>query len=209
MATAYRKLYVNWITKLLQAGEQDDTPVVLPDFSKYESAPFEIAIVEPHPTFPNRFNRVDISNLTLKASVNDTLDDASPLAEQSTWTKDTDANTFSAELDLNTSGINSAVGTAVSVTAYFQLTAIDAAGGRRVLYQEQVNITNSVIQPTTTSPDPTKSYPTWDEAYGVFMVATNRPGVQIAVRSPSGLKIRYFGVDDNGTKIDDVEDYIP
>ena len=207
MATAYRKVFVNWTTKLLQAGEQDSSPVTLPEFNKYESVPFHVVIVEPDPVIPNKFNRVDISNLTLKASLNDTLDDAAPLAEQSTWTKDTNENTFSGEFDLNTSNLNTLVGSNTSIQAYFQFTAVDSAGGRRVLYQETVTVTNSVIQPTTTSPDPVVTYYTAAETDGLFLKAVNGAGVQLTMISPSGNYQRIWGVDDAGQPIDQILPY--
>ena len=203
MPTAYRNTYINWLEKRLQIGEQNDAPFVLPEFVKYENVPFRFYLVELADDGFS-FNRVNISNLTLIVSIHASFDTATPAAQQATWTKDTTENTFSGELDLNTAGISAAVGSATSVSAYFQITAIDSAGGRRVLYQENITIANSVVQPTTTSPDVTQTYYTAAETDGLFLKSVNGAGVQLTLISPSGNFQRIIGVDDEGQAIDTI-----
>ena len=210
MATAYRNTFLNWITKTLLQSELGGE-FSLPDFFKYEGVPFRLYIVEPDYTVqPEGYSRVDISNLSLRITVNDVLDDATPLAEQATWTKDNNENTFSGELTLNTAGISALFTSAAvtSVTAYFQIQVAESGGDWRTVYQTTVTIKNSVTQPTTTSPDPTKTYRTADESDGIYMTPKGRAGVQIGLVSPDGTKVRWLGVDNNGTRVDDVEDNV-
>src|SRR5688572_4497776 len=93
-----RKLFVNWHTKRRQksdtaaTGDGQDRII----FHKYETVPLEIVIVEPRPSgSTNQFDRIDITDLTLRVAINETADTATPKAEQTTWTKNTSTNTFS------------------------------------------------------------------------------------------------------------------
>lgn len=208
MATLFQDIYVDWISKTLRASDTSTAEVLIADFIKYESRPLRVHIIAPDPTFyPLQFSHVSVSPFTLKVTLNDTLDDAAPLAEQSTWVKDTSANTFSAALDLNTAGMSAYVGSNASVSAYFQIELTETGGVPTVIYQRQVTIQNSVTQPTTTSPDVSQTYYTAQQTDGLFLKAVNGAGVQLTMISPSGTYQRIWGVDDAGQPIDQILSY--
>ena len=208
MPNAFRDLFVDWTNKGLLQSELGGE-FILPAFFKYEGIPYRVSIMTPdYSEIPPGYSKVDIANMALRITVNSTLDDASPEAERQTWDKDSANNWFTGELSLNTAAIASLVGSATSVTAYFQIQVSESGGDWRTIYQTQITIKNSVTQPTTVSPDPVTVYYTKAEADGLFLTGKNRPGVQIGTVSPNGLHVRWLGVDDNGTRVDDVEDNI-
>src|SRR5687767_8279937 len=131
MAGLARKLYVNWNNKTLQLSDESATPVDPPIFQKYETCPLCIAIVEPcSPWGPNDFQRIDVTNVSLKVAINDTLDDSTPLAEQASFTKNTSTNVFEGNLVLNNATFNSWIGSSETKTAYLEIEATEGAAPR-------------------------------------------------------------------------------
>lgn len=173
-------------------------------FAKYDTVPFEIVLVEPQTEFTgqNQFAIVDITDISLTARINDTVDDATPLVEQGTWTKNTAAGTFSGNLVLNTAGMNSYVGS-TDKTPYFEVEVLDVAGARVKVLTEVCNVIVGVGQPTTTAPDPLKEYYTKDEQYGLFLPRRSGPGETWTSLSPDGTHERVLGMRDDGTPQDD------
>lgn len=207
MALVFRNFTVNWASKILQESHLSGAEIILPAFFKYELVPIKLRIVEPDPGIvPEGYALISVAPLTLKISINDTLDDASPLATQSTWAKDTALNEFSGTLDLNTAALSAYVGSSASVTAYIQIEVVEGTTAH-ILYQAQVTIKNSVTQPTTSSPDPTNTYRTAAESDGLYLKAVNGAGIQLTLISPSGNYQRIIGVDDGGAAIDEILPY--
>lgn len=210
MATNFKNLWVNWEEKRLQQSDLNGGDFVLPDFMKYEEVPFRVRILERDPAgVPEGWAIVSVAPFTLAITINDTLDDASPLADQQVWVPDTTLNKFEGVLQLNTPAMNAYVGSAISVNAYFQITLSQGGGQPTPIYQRPIKILNSVNQPTTTSPDVTKVYRTADESDLVYLTAIGKPGQFRAELSPSGNYARYTGVDDGGAPIDLILPYPP
>ena len=212
MATVFRNLWVNWVDKRLQQSLINGSEFVLPPFYKYESVPFRIYICEPDPDDPGpgSFSLVNVAPLTLTVSINDTLDDATPLAQQQVWTSDTTLNKFEGTLDLNTSLMNAYIAsTTAGVPAYFQIDVSQAGGQPTPIYQRLVTLFNSVTQPTSTSPDVTKVYRTADESDGLYLTQFMRPGQTVTMLSPSGNYSRTIGVNDDGSAPDVTAPYPP
>lgn len=203
MAGLARKLFVNWHTKTLQLSDESSTPVDPPILQKYETLPLCIAIVQPcDPWGPNDFERLDVTNISLKVAVNDTLDDASPLAEQASFTKNTSNNTFEGNLALNTGTFNSWIGSSESKTAYLEIEATEGAAPRTKIYSKAITVKGSVLQPTTTSPDPTKEYYTKDEMNGLFVQFRLQPGQTISIPNLASTHERVIGCTDDPDKLD-------
>lgn len=201
MATAYRNTFVNWTEKRLQQSLTNGGEFIFPNFYKYESVPLRLRLVEAGASSDGLgdFSLVDISNLTLRVTVNDTLDDAAPLAEQQTWTLNASQNYWEGVLDLNTAAMNTYMGSNSSMAAYIQISVAETGGVWRTVYQRLVTIENSVAQPTTSSPDPVNTYRTAQESDGLYLSGDNRPGLELTLRSPSNNWTLTIGIDDNGT----------
>ena len=201
-----RKLFINWHTRRRQRSVTDGGLDVVNrlTFAKYETAPFEIVILEPQTEFTgqNQFRRVDITDVSLRMMINDSLDDATPLVEQSTWTKNTSNQTFSGNLPLNTAGMNLYMGSA-DKTPYFEIEITDTNGARVKVLTEICNVIVGIGQVASTSPDPLKEYYTKDEVLGLFMPRRGGAGETITLISPDGTHERVLGMRDDGTPQDD------
>jgi len=204
-ATAVRRLFVNWWTKQLQISDRNSGPFTLPPFNKYETVPFEIVIVEPavESTRLSTFSRVDISNLSISVAINDTFDDASPLAYQPTWTKDKDENVFSGQLELNTAALNTYLGSNSSLTPYFEI-EIQEGTARSKIYQATVTLKNSVTNISPSAPSPVDEYFTKAQTSAQFVQKVMPASEQLTFTSPSGTYQRIIGVDDGGAPIDTI-----
>lgn len=202
-ATAKRKLFVNFLEKRLQISDINGGTFTLPQFNKYEEVPFEVVIVEPANSSRviDRFSRLDISALTLSIAINDTFDDAAPLAYQNTFTKDEVNNVFSGELSLNTSALNTYLGASDSKTAYIEI-AITEGTARSVIYIGTITLQNAVTQSGAVVPTPVDEYYTKAQADSQFVRKIENGFV--TVTSPNGLYQRIFGVDDGGAAIDQI-----
>lgn len=205
MATATRKLFVNLATKTLQISDKNGSPFTLPNFNKYEVLPFEVVLVEPalEAVGLPSFSRVDISNLSLSLSLNDTYDDAAPLAYQNTFSKDETTNTFSGTLSLATSPLNSWLSTTVEKDAYFE---VEIQEGSNVIkaYLAVVKVKQSVAQVGATVPSPVDEYYTKAQANAQFLQPISPAGVQHTITSPSGTYVRIIGVTDDGVAVDQI-----
>jgi hypothetical protein len=201
-ATATRKLFVNFLKKTLQISDINGGAFILPPFNKYEAVPFEIVIVEPSSSRGiDRFTRMDVSALSLSVAINDTYDDASPLAYQNTWTKDEVDNVFSGELSLNTAALNTYLGSDSSKAAYFEI-AISEGTARSVIYIASVTLQNAVTQSGAVVPTPVDEYYTKAQADSQFVRKIENGFV--TVTSPGGTYQRVLGVDDGGAAIDQI-----
>jgi len=205
-ATAKRRIFVNWFTKRLQISDRKSGDFVLPSFTKYETIPFEICIIEPDLTSNgiDRFSRVDISNLSLSLTINDTLDDAAPLVQQTSWTKNEDDNVFSAEVSMNTAAMNTYID-ATTKSAYLEI-EIQEGTARNKIFIGTITLQNAVSQVSSTAPTPLDEYFTKPQVTAQFAQKVLPAGEQFTITSPSGNKQRILGVDDGGNTIDTVID---
>lgn len=202
-ATAARKLFVNWYTKTLQVSDTNGGIFALPPFNKYETIPLEIVIVQPDGSQFNKFSRVDISSLSISVAINDTYDDASPLAYQPTFSKDEDTNTFSGELALNTVAMNAYIGAASTKDAFFEI-EIQEGTARSKIFLAEIELQNSVTTTATTTPTPIDEFYTKAQSEQQFIKRVMPAGEQITMTSPSGTFQRIIGVSDAGQEIDQV-----
>lgn len=200
-ATANLRLFVNWYLRSLQISDTNSGTFVLPSFRKYETVPLEIVIVEPDGTQFNRFSRVDISNLSLSVAINDTYDDAAPLAYQNTFSKDETTNTFKGELALNTAALNTYIGSADSKSGYFEIEMQEGTARSKICTQ-LITLYNAVTQTAVTVPTPADEYLTKAQQQAQFAQKVMPAGEQFTITSPGGLYTRTFGVDDGGAAID-------
>ena len=203
-ATALRTIFPNWVSKKLQVSDLDGGIVTLPPFVKYETVPFKVIIVQPDVTSPflNKFSRVDVSPLSLKICINDTYDDAAPLACQDTWSKNEDQNWFTGELELNTSAFNTYIDTGAT-SAYLEIELTEGTA-RSKIYVATIALQNAVGQVSATSPDPVEEYYTKPQTNAQFVQKVMPAGEQLTITSPGNVYQRILCVDDYGNAIDTI-----
>lgn len=202
---ATRKIFAHWGNKLLQFSDFNGGVITLPPFNKYENVPFEIVIVEDDVTAvgPPKFSRVDISPLSMSIALNDTYDVATPLAYQNTFAKDEIFNVFSGSLSLNTSALNTWLGSSTYKDGIFEIEIQEGSNVSKI-YQATVRVNNSVAQVGATVPSPADEYYTKAQADQQFVKPVGDAGRQVTLTSPGNVYQRIFGVDDNGQPIDQI-----
>lgn len=201
-ATAQRAIFVNWVTKKLQRSATDGSEILLPVFVKYETVPLRVIILEPDPTEGSRrFARVDISNLALQVSINQTYDTASPLAQQGTWTKDELLNEFSGELALNTAGLNTYLGSSSTMPAYIEI-EITEGTARSKIYVAGITLQNAVAQVSSVAPTPLDEYYTKAQIEQQFVKKVMAANETLTFTTPDGTYQRVLGAGDGQNPID-------
>lgn len=198
-----RKLFVNWVTKKRQRSDKSGSPDVIDrlSFYKYSKVPFEVVIVEPKDSgTPNDFNRVSVTDLSLRMGIGDTKDDSSPLAEFTAWTKNTANNTFTGILDCNTGAMSSYIGSADKI-GYFEIQVTDSAGALEKIVSEECDLRVGVLTTTTSSPDPNKIFLELDTAKGLFVTREMGDGESITFKN--GIYRRVIGLNPDGSGQDD------
>ena len=198
-----RKLFIDWTTKTLIKGLRDQSIYILPTFHKYETVPLEVSIVEPGTSPTAAWSKLDVDNIALTVSMNDTLDDATPFAMLDTWTKDSEQNTLSGDLILNTVAANAFIGSTASVSAYFEVQMVESSA-RVKLYRATVTFAQGILQPTSTSPNPSDEYYTKGQTDSLFIKPIMTAGQTITLTSSDGAWQRIIGVNDDGVPIDDI-----
>ena len=164
---------------------------------------------------PDYFKKVNLSNLTLEIAVGPRAGTESLLAFQDVWTKQTgpDSDGVSgymyADLDLNTSALNTAIGTSDTYSTFFEI-RLSESGVKRVTYQLGLNITSVVIGPGAAGslPTPAQQYYTKAEIDELVVKWDNTVvqsrGKAVRLSSPDGTATRTLGVNDDKSPQDDL-----
>lgn len=192
-----RKLFFDWLNKSLLVSDAVPRPYALPKFIQYETVGMDVVILEPDPNLEGNFNRLDIDNVSLTVTLNDTLDDASPLVQQATWTKNLSTNTFSGDVALNTAAFNTFMD-ADSKTAWLEVEIAEGSQKHRV-YLAQVTCVRGVAQDTSTAPAPVTEYLTVAQGTGMFVQFNNEAGASILLKSQDGLHGTILYTANDGT----------
>lgn len=144
------------------------------------------------------------SGLGIKLGISQTVTGGTDdlLAFQDTWSAD--GNGFSARLNLNTSEIATALATAGSIPAYLEIETTEPADYPIKWIQERITIQAGVIDDASMVPVPVSEFYTKNEALATFLKKTGAAGEEWVSTSPNGLWQRVMGVNDDGTRKDDV-----
>lgn len=194
----YQQLFPNISTKKLQLSDRNGGSYTLPNWQRYETRPIEVAIVRPDSEDPLRsWSRLDVSNISLRAALSLVYDTATPIAETTVWDKVESLNVFRGDFVLNTAAVNTAIGSETSIEVLFEIEMIEGTS-RVKLYTATTTLAQGVLQPTTTSPDPTREYFDKWESLGQFLRPRNDPGQTLTLVSPNSNHEVTYGIDDNG-----------
>lgn len=201
-ATLFRTFTVNWVEKRLQLSPDNGGELNFPALNKYECVPFKFYIVEQDPG-QLTWGKLALDNLSLVVTINDTLDDSTPLVQQNTWAKDLTDNSFYGELDLNTALFNAYMAGSASMTPTMSIILTEGTA-RSEIWMSTITVKGSVLTPTYVSPDPLQRYLTADEIEALFVKFINVAGRELTLTSPGGIQQRILGVTDGGTPIDQI-----
>jgi len=192
-------------------------PFVLPVLVQGDTISLEIQLCEPnYGAGFGRYSLVNIANLTLRAAIigHRPIGNASDTPEvlQTSWIKDTATNTFKGVLSMG-AGVTTLLGAASSVDAYFEIETKDGDTG----YYDTVypwalcTIRAEAIEDGVLVSPPVSggSALTVQEGNQIYVKRRGLPGEMFSLVSANGLWERIIGVDDNGTKLDEVIEYVP
>lgn len=201
-------LYNDILNGKLVRGLSDNGDFTLPSLVQYGSYALKVYPVYPTKTFPPVFAKVDISGMTLTAGIGARAGNESLLAYQGTFSLNTTDRYFYANLDCNTSEMNTAIGTLDSISTYFEL-RLTESGVARVTYQTPVKVYGAVDHVTAGGSLPTAAanYLTREECEAMFVKWVNAAadaGKTITLISPDGTHQRIIGVNDDASAKDDL-----
>lgn len=133
-----------------------------------------------------------------------------PFAAQTTPDSDGVSGYWSGELNLNTTAMNTEIGSNDTATAWLEIVVV-RSGNPRVILQQQITITAVVLDPSgaVSLPGAATEYFTKDEIRALFVPwdARNRAecsGRRIILTSPAGTATREIGVADDGSGVDNL-----
>lgn len=182
------------------------TPASLPDLFQSNTISLQIQVVDPaaSATFPqvssNQYTVVDGNAFGMRAAVGDSPEGVTgptPIALQPAVNWDPATQSFKGDLALNTTGVDSFLGTAAAKSAYFEIN-LTITGTRITILQTTFNLKAVVDELGSNIPTPTATYLTTAEIVSQFMPLKGAPGQTFQMTSPNGLYTYEFGVDDNG-----------
>ena len=192
----------------LVEGLSSKTVVTLRDSYQGETLSFRIfpvvpivgAVVAPF------FSQVSVSNILYRMAIGARAGAESLLAAQPTWTAvigpDADglSNYLYADLNLNTTAMNTAIGSLTTLdTSFFELQFSIASAPWRVGYQAPFRITATVmdVSGAISLPMPAANYPTWEQVGAAFVRRVGWAGENFSMISQDGSKsgLVYWGDD--------------
>lgn len=180
---------------------QFGTVAQIPDLFQSNTITLQVQVVDPGQTALQQPTVVDLAAYGMRAAVGvqptGTAGGPTPLALQDTFTWDPNNKWFTADLALNTVGIDAAIGALASVTAWFELN-LTLAGARTTILQNNFLLRAVVDELTSNVPTPTDQYLTKAESVNTFMPRTGAAGDVLTLVSPDGSKRVQIGIDNNG-----------
>lgn len=164
------------------------------------------------------FSKVALDNLDLQVAIGPRAGAQAILAAQYVWTKQTvpdadgESGYFYADINLNTTEANAAIGTSDSLNTFFEILLSRAGGNFAPVHQAQIAILAVVKDPGAAAaiPTPAPSYLTAAEIYNLFVMWDNRlrpanNGRVPIFTSPDGAHTREApGVDNDGLPTDNL-----
>lgn len=204
-------LYNDIVSRRLVTNLSNGTPFQFGSFFQAEKINLQLYPVIPTNLSPPSaaFSKVDISALLPFVYMGPRAGASALLAAQEVWTAVPASGYFAAVLDLNTTAMNTAIGTSDSITTLFEIQWSEA-GVRRIGYQSTVTVNSTVydIAGASVLPSPAASYPTWQEARATFVKWLNNDvsdrGKTVTLYSPDGTALRIIGVNDDKSAKDDL-----
>lgn len=159
---------------------------------------------------PPYYNGIAVAGLSLEVAVGPKAGAASLLAYTNTFTPVISpvggtAGYLTGTLNLNTSQMNTAVGSNASISTWVEIILNDS-GDKRPVFQAEVTVHASVVDPTgaVSLPESVDQYLTRVEIEAMYCKKVNTDAFDLILRSPGDVWGRQIGVQDDGTPTDNV-----
>ncbi len=175
----------------------------MPDLFQSNTKTLQVQFVDPAPTPLQIPTVADMAAYGLRASVGSKPTGSSggptPLALQDTFTWDAVNKWFTADLALNTTAIDTYIGSADSIQAWFELN-LTLAGTRTTVIQTTFTLRAVVDELISNVPTPTDVYLPKSEILALLAAKLDK-----VMKSPSGTWARELGIGDDGTPTDNID----
>jgi hypothetical protein len=173
----------------------------MPDLFQSNTVTLQVQIVDPASTQIGTPSIVDMGTFGLRAAVGPSpMGTTGPtlLALQDTFTWDSANKWFTADLALNTTGVDTYIGSQPQASAFFEIN-LTYAGGRITILQVPLLLRAVCDELTGTVPTPTDQYLTKAECLALFVKYINDAGKTITLTSPTTGKLVELGANDDGS----------
>jgi hypothetical protein len=210
--SAYLQLYLDVFNRRLPLTLSNQSAFTgLSNAYQYGKLKFRIYPVRPNGNVTGTlYSVLDLDNLTLKMGIGAKAggEDLLAYTAPGSWSKVYDSGSsgpgyFSGDLDLNTTEMNTAIGSASSVASFFEIQLGDSSD-YRTAYSAAITVNATVMTGGAASaiPDPADEYYTKSETSGLFVPRSGSESITLV--SPDGTWQRVLGVDNDGNAIDDL-----
>lgn len=215
MATTDIKLFCDVLNNTIVQGLDNGNPYQFGTLYQFGAYLIQLTPCLPNYTLRgNQFTKIPLANLVPKIGIGPRAGAEALLAAQFTWTPVFDAGGsgtgyFQAVLDLNTTEMNTAVGSSDGITTYLQLD-ISESGNNRTVLQQNVDVVASIFDPVSPGeiPVPEAGIYSRAEMDAIFVRWDNNlvasRGKNVVLYSPDGTALRIIGVRDDKSAIDDI-----
>lgn len=180
----------------------------------YQGSALQMRVYPVLPTYsglPPFYSKISLTNLDLQVVLGPRAGADAIKAAQYTWTKQTTNDSegksgyFYATLDLNTTDLNTAIGSLDSIRYYLEFRISESAVWR-VAHQREVTVVSVVKDPSGAAsiPTPAAGYYTIAEIQNLFVRKIGLAGETIILTSPDGASTRQLGCNDDKSGMDNI-----
>lgn len=191
-------LYIDTYSGTLVSGVSNSAAATLPKLVQGDTITLRIYLLARTPTYPisTPYTYINNSALSLKVALGpkNGTPGSTLYTQQFTWTKDALNQYFTADFPLNTSGINTLLGSSATATAYFEIEYTQNAYPATV-YQEQVTIHAEVIETGSLTVPNGETGISAETANAVFL-KTENSGFYLTNATTGKRMFCYLGDDD-------------
>ena len=211
MSNSVLNLYNDIVNNRLVEGLNSRTSIALREFFQGETVSIRIFPVRPiaGAVVAPFYESVSVAAMDYRLSIGPAAGAESLKAYQDTWSVQTSAdsaglsNYLYADLDLNTTELNTAIGSDSTYTSsLFELQFSDNSAPYRVGYQGPFTLRAVVrdVSGAASLPTPATSYPDWNQANSAFVRKQGEAGEAFELVSQDGTKrIRIYCDDTTGS----------
>lgn len=197
------KLFVDVDRKALVKSATSTSGFVLPVLFQGDTIGVELTCLTANPTggLSSPYSKVTLTGYSLRVGIGSTPTGSgtdTPAALQTSFTLNGDDTTFSGTLALNTSGINTLIGSASSVAAVFE---IELTSGSEVttIYQGAITLKADLLETGATVPTPTDEYYTKNQSNQLFAQAVpTQNGTEYYIPNQAGTFATKLWTDVDG-----------
>lgn len=201
-------LYIDTFGRKLVTGPNNPAPFTLPNLTQGDTISLRVYLLLRTTNYPNGtigyppFSIVPVGPLSLKLAIGDKSGTGTGnlIAAQYVWSKAADGTYFYANLALNTTELNTALGTSDALSTKWLEVQFVQAGLPTTCLQQKVTIDADVIKDVSTVPLPNQTATTAEYVNATFLKKDGENDVadfKIWVNAATGKKVRQY-VDDDG-----------